>query len=592
MMNKIIVTLLLLLTCWTAPGQNPEEHKPKTYESPDGKLWWNKSLPVYINLSASPDEQGHLLKSQIHKKYTNPFYFDTEGINYIRSNWAVDKETKKIVQPKVTLLFEVYADGSAPKTKASISASKRSSSGKDTYYGENVKISLKAHDKFSGVYKTFYSLDGKPFEEYTNPIHLETGGKHTLRYYSVDNVGNAEKIGSISSNSSPSDKGEKKKNVIVLTVDDTPPTTKHIAEGVEIEEESGLILASPGSKFFLHPTDETSGIKATYYQIDNAPYQLYKGGVSMQNLPDGEHTLTYYSEDKVSNKEQAQKYEFFLDKSAPILTSDVLGDRFLVNDQIYFSGRTKLKLIAIDNKSGIKELKYSIDGGKFKDYDTPFYLPRKTGQHTVRYYAIDRLNNSTGKDNYKYSAKKIFVDLVGPTLRHNIQGKFFKTRETLFLGPQSQISLSAIDNESGLQYIAYAIDHKQEETRYTKPFTVKGDGKHLIEFFGYDNVNNRNVKEFYVIVDETPPQSAPRFSIDPIGYENSVPVYPSYVELYLSAKDKTTGNDKIQYTLNNQAPQIYTRPLKNFPKGENKLKITAIDKLGNQQKQDLVFIIK
>jgi hypothetical protein len=62
------------------------------------------------------------------------------------------------------------------------------------------------------------------------------------------------------------------------------------------------------------------------------------------------------------------------------MSADVLGVRFIVGDRIYFSGRTKLKLTAVDKKLGVKEIKYFIDdmGGAYSD---PFYLPSKAGRH-------------------------------------------------------------------------------------------------------------------------------------------------------------------------------------------------------------------
>ena len=42
------------------------------------------------------------------------------------------------------------------------------------------------------------------------------------------------------------------------------------------------------------------------------------------------------------------------------MAADILGDKFLANGKIYFSARTKLKIIAIDNKVGVQEVKYNI----------------------------------------------------------------------------------------------------------------------------------------------------------------------------------------------------------------------------------------
>jgi hypothetical protein len=299
----------------------------------------------------------------------------------------------------------------------------------------------------------------------------------------------------------------------------------------------------------------------------------------------------------VGNKEIPKTFSFFLDKSAPILTSDVLGDRFIVNGKIYFSGRTKLKLTAVDNKSGVKEVKYSIDNSDFKEYTDPFYLPKKPGFHIIKYYAIDRMNNNTGVGgsnykNYKYSTKKIYVDLVGPTLSHSYIGKRFFTRDTVFLGKNSKIKLSATDFESGLQYISYSIDGVQKETMYKEPFTISGNGKHLIEYFGYDNVNNRNIGRFYVIVDQTPPEPSYTFSVEPYQTVDGLNVYSSYVMVYLSGSDKMIGTQQIFYSINGSAEKLYTLPISGFKKGKNILKFKTVDKLGNEKYDVVSFIVK
>jgi hypothetical protein len=72
-----------------------------------------------------------------------------------------------------------------------------------------------------------------------------------------------------------------------------------------------------------------------------------------------------------------------------------LGDRFIVDERVYFSGRTKLKITAIDNKVGIKKVMYSVNEEAFSAYAEPFYLPARQGTHTIKYHAIDSLDNRT-----------------------------------------------------------------------------------------------------------------------------------------------------------------------------------------------------
>ncbi len=574
----IIITQILCLTALKAQTQIIPEKT--SYEDSTNLLYWNKDLPVYLHLSSKPDEKGDLVKSKISAKYTNPFYFDTEGINYMRTKYAVDTATRNTINPHIEILWEVYADGTAPLTKSHFTGAKKYVFKGKTYYGKGLKISLNAKDAGSGVKNIYYSVNSAPYKKYeTELIPNPNDEICELKYYATDNTGNVEDL---------------KKNKITFFIDEDAPETFHNITGIDLERS----IIALNTKIYLDASDAKSGIKATYYKFDEGPYIPYNGNIlPLKQLSEDNHVLTYYSEDKVGNKETPKTFKFFLDKSAPILTSDVLGDRFIVNNKIYFSGRTKLKLTAVDNKSGVKEVKFAIDGSEFKKYDQPFYLPKKPGFHIVKYYAIDRMNNNTGiggsnYKNYKYSTKKIYVDLVGPSLNHSFTGKRFYTRDTVFLGKKSKIKLSAVDTESGLQYISYSLDGEQKETMYKGPFTVSGNGKHMIEYFGYDNVNNRNIGRFYVIVDENPPEPNYTFSVKPYRTEDGLNVYPSYVMVYLSGADQMTGTEQIYYSVNGSIEKLYTVPVSGFKKGKNNLKFKTVDKLGNEKYDEVNFFIE
>ena len=56
-------------------------------------------------------------------------YLDTEGINYIRSKWAVDPASGETITPKREVLMEMYADGLAPRTTLNFSGAPRYNDG-------------------------------------------------------------------------------------------------------------------------------------------------------------------------------------------------------------------------------------------------------------------------------------------------------------------------------------------------------------------------------------------------------------------------------------------------------------------------------
>ena len=254
----------------------------------------------------------------------------------------------------------------------------------------------------------------------------------------------------------------------------------------------------------------------------------------------------------------------------------------------------------MDNKSGVKAVYYSIDGGKFKKYTDPFYLPSVPGLHTVTYFAVDStenvtLNKLTNKY-YQYRMKidKIYVDLNGPTLSYSINGEKFIRHDTVFVSPRTKISLKAYDAESGVKKVGYFIDQKALEHPYTNPFTLASvpAGLHKITIVGYDNVNNRNIKPFEVFLDKKAPKIIYNFDIKALGTKYSLPVYTPKTKLFLSFVDDYTGTSKIIYKLNNSKPAIYQNYISNFSKGINTVYVEVYDKVGNKATKEIKFYIE
>ncbi len=559
-------------------AQNQLDHEKRTYTDSVGKLYWNRKLPVYLWLSAGVDAEKHRLESNP-KKYADPFYFDKEGLNVLKTPWAVDKKTRKAIVPNVYIQWEVIADGVPPVTKALYKNASHYFAKKKHFYGGGLNIELSSIDKHAGVEKIYSSLNNKDYTEYTHNIPITAEGEYKFKYYSTDNVGNAGKA-----------------NEYNFTLDISPPETFHTIVGITVKEN----IISSATKIYLEAEDKLSGLKKTYYQFNDGKEILYnKKTIPISLLPNGEHTLTYYSVDHLNNKETPKKFDFYLDKFAPILTSDVLGDRYIVSGRIYFSGRTKLKLTAVDNKSGVKSTKYSVDNSEFKEYKEPFYLPSVPGIHVVKYYAVDNTENKTvgykdaQYEKYKHKVEKIYVDLTGPSIKFNFTGQILKVRDTIFINKNTKISLNAFDNESGLQYISYSLDDDREEIKYTSPICVNKNGFHKLEYFGYDNVNNRNRRTMFFYTDNYGPEPEFRYSIKPIGKKDSLDILPDYAFIYLSATDDKTGTKEIYYSLNGSIMKRYLGKVFGFKKNAvNKLKIKAVDKLGNEGIIETSFYVK
>jgi hypothetical protein len=166
-------------------------HTKKVYRDGDGRIFWQKELPVFLLLSTSSDgKDGYRLtftKDKRMESFSNPMYWEGVGKHYIRHD---------DIDPTQAVAFEVNADGIAPKTLVEFKNAPIFAAEGKVYYGKGLVINLTAVDEMSGVRKLYYAFNEQAFQAYTQEVPLETGGEYDLRYYAVDMVGNAEKANS------------------------------------------------------------------------------------------------------------------------------------------------------------------------------------------------------------------------------------------------------------------------------------------------------------------------------------------------------------------------------------------------------------
>ncbi|MGE4288778.1 MAG: hypothetical protein AB7E36_08825 [Salinivirgaceae bacterium] len=573
-MNRLLFAFLALIIVLGTYAQQPLEHPYKMYRSPDNKLYIQKSLPIYLFISTQADGKSDLnrLGSDSTRQFVNPMYFDTEGYNTFRSPSAVDPETKLTYYPLTDVVFEVYSDSRAPKTRLNYSSNQKYVDGKQLFVGK-VTLELSSTDVHAGVEQILVSIDSAGYKKYTEPLVFNQEKIYTLDYYAVDNVGNAE---------TPEH--------ITFNVDLSAPKTELVFEGDKYEQ-----VISGRTTIILKSADPISGVKHTYYKIDDGNYTLYRGSLHSAYLAEGEHTIAYYSVDHVENQEAEQVYTFYVDKTPPILVDEIMGNSFVVNGKEYSSGRTKLKLTAVDNKAGVKEIKYALNQGEYQTYEKPFYLTTISGSLSVLSYAVDYVGNKSVASEKSTKSKAAYVDLTGPELKYDFEGKMFKARDTLFVNRDTRIKLWAIDSESGLKALSYSLDNGAEIT-YDQPFPIEAEGPHVLNIYGYDNVDNSNREVLYLVVDNKGPDVYSRFSILPVAKKEikgqMVDVYSSHAVLFLSATDAKVAIDRIYYSLNGEEEKMYTGIIDGFKLGKDcELVIRAVDKLGNINIDTLWFAI-
>lgn len=565
-----ILSTLVLLPILLFSQKLPVEIEKTSYVDTNNRYFHNLYLPVYLYLSFSADVPPTQISTKDYSNKKNPlapFYFNKHGKHTI--NYFTNEQDKS-----QTVDFVVYADGYAPKSESKFDGGLPYVVKDKVFYPNSLAVSIDAGDEMSGLAETFVSLNYADYTEYNGMMVFEKECEYVLQYLSTDNVGNIEKA-----------------HKRTFVIDGTAPNTYHNVVGVA---EGNVISAK--TKLYLTKEDNASGVAQTFYQIDKSPWVSYSRGlIPLSQLADGDHVLRYYSVDHVQNKGIVNEYAFYLDKTSPIMAADIIGDKFIVEDKVYFSGRTRMKLTAVDNKSGVKEVKYSIDKDKYQKYTDPFYLPSKAGFHTIRYFALDNMaNQGTGADGvdyeeYQHNSSVVYVDLLGPKLDFAFEGPKFKKGKNIFINKETKIRIIGFDGESGLKKLSYSINESKEEIDYSKPFEITTEGRIALNYFGYDNVNNRNIKKANFIVDNDGPQIIYTFSIAPTK-EGETELYPSYSIIYLAATDDYIGNDYITYSINGGVETPYKGGIKGFEKDkEYIITVKAVDKLGNKSIEEISF---
>lgn len=577
MKNIAILVFIVVAANLKVTSQELPKFEKKIFTSPEGKIFYNRSLPIYFYVSTSPDAKSpsYLLNSETTPEYANPMYFDTEGLNTLRSPSAVDKVTREVVLPKRDVQFQMYADSKPPSTSIVFSKKKETIRNGIHYVSDSLSVTFKASDEMSGVENTYVSFDGNAYSTITDDIKLNSEKEYTLKYFSVDNTGNAENL-----------------KEAKFSVDKTSPTSKLNINGEKFDN----VLCS-NVKLEISATDNISGVKQIFISIDDSVFRTYKGAINTVLLSQNEHTLYYYTVDQVNNKEKINSYTFYVDRTPPKVIEEIMGKTFVTNGKEFSAGTSKLKITSFDNKAGVKDIFYSINNQAYIKYEKPVLLSGFKGNILLKSYAVDNVGNTSRNDAANSSKNSLpYIDLSGPWVSHSLLGSSFTNSDTTFISKKTKIRLDAKDTESGIQKIEYQID-SSDLMSYNSPFSIENEGFHHISSYGYDNTENLTKQVFGVLVDTTGPEIFERFSSLSTGTislnDKLLYQYPSHTVVFISATDFKSGFDIMYYELNNQSVQPLIKPIKGFKTGKmNTIKVKAIDKLGNFTEKEIEFFIR
>lgn len=286
-----------------------------------------------------------------------------------------------------------------------------------------------------------------------------------------------------------------------------------------------------------------------------------------------------------------------MDKTPPKIEYELVGDDFAQGTRRFISARTRVRLKVTDNKAGVKEVYSSINGKKPKLYSEPSLIDEKATSVNLRYYAVDKINNSS-KDAAYSGAGSLNLNIIRDENPPNISLSYATPNiifnKMLYLRETSKITINATDGLSGVKSISYKLDDTQND--YSSAFNVSAEGNHKIVYKAVDNSNNETSESLSFYVDNTGPVINIQFGIGAIRTNtldsSVVYVYPQRTSVFITATDQLVGYDKILYSINGAAEVESKGVIKKMKVGEYKLKVRALDELGNSNEKEIAFIIR
>lgn len=538
-MLKFYTAIFLSFIYLNIKAQN--DSIPKFYKDSTGKLFIAPNAHVYLFIGTTPD--GSRSSRLIGDNGNNPMHWSGHGLKHL---------THLNVYLGRNVSFDLFSDNRPPKTLMGLD-SKKSVQKEDTYYvsGQSF-IEFSSVDQDAGLKGIYYSINDGTYLKYLVPIVLKSEGQYKISVYALDNVGNKEEI------------------TRTIVVDNTPPLSKLSFEGDKYEN-----IISGRSSISISSTD-TLGVKQIYYSIDTGKIAVYNKSIKASALSEGDHIIHYYSIDVVENIEETKSFSFFVDKTPPMIFEEVLGNTYMVNGKEFSSGRSQLKIAAVDNKSGVKEIQYSLNNNSYKVFERPIYLSDILGTLNLKSFATDNVGNKSYSDSQTESFTMPTIDIMGPQLSFNFIGSKKVQRDTVWIGLKTKVTISATDLGAGVNRITYKINGGGEKL-YSEPFTLENKGIYNVVCTAYDNVDNSNLISFNFGVHTIPPVS----TLDLAGdkYENIV---SGRSNLVISSVDEF-GVKQSFYSIDSNKIEVYNKPIKmlNLSDGEHKISWYSTDELDN-----------
>ena len=281
-------------------------------------------------------------------------------------------------------------------------------------------------------------------------------------------------------------------------------------------DQSGQLYANSSVKFILDSRDNLSQTDYVEYKINDNKFVRYIEPITITE--EGPHSITYRAIDRAGNREFNRNFNVVIDNSAPQVAFTP-AKAFVERDgRLFTSLGNTFTIRAVDQYSGIKDIKYGINSPPEQTYEEGRTVQlSNSGSQIIQYNARDHLGNNTDGGNIvvQVDDKKPAIRIKSSVSLRKIDGTNYARRATAF-------SIVANDEGSGVAVIMVKIDGSEEWQTYNKPLYFATEQEHSIEAKASDAVGNESetvVSRF--IVDDNPPISKLRTSVSETNDANA-----------------------------------------------------------------------
>lgn len=541
---------------WSAIESARQDYTPPvTSATPGGTPglsgWWLSNLTVDLAAAETGcglQETAYRVDGGAQRVYSGPFIVSGEGGHTV-AYYSTDVPGNVEAVRHLPLQIDTVDPATSHMLRGAV--------GRDGWWLSAVVVRLSSFDATSGLDVTQYRIEGSPWSTYDSSFSVTEEGSHTLEYRSRDVAGNWEAD-----------------HILPIRIDSVAPgsAVTNLSDG---EWLSGTVTVT-GTASDPAPG---SGVESVAYSHDGGSSWQSTGGTGAWAVgwdtaagPDGDFDLGSRAEDVAGNVENPDFLTVHVDNTPPNTAIAVNGTD---GENGWVVSPVEVTLVADDGAGiGVRRIRYRV-GSIWQAYDAPFTISGE-GPHTIEYRSVDQLGNREA-----IRSRSERIDTVAPDTIASPSGTVGHNGWWI---SDVDVTLSASDATSGVDDTEYWIDGGPRQS-YGAPFTVSGDGDHMVGYRSTDVAGNVERDEALSLrIDTLAPDTVARLS----GTAGAAGWWRSPVHVALDASDATSGVEESEIDIDGSGWAAYADPVLVSGQGDHGADYRSIDVAGNVESVETI----